>query len=365
MRSIRSTGEKQNISRVPSILSFLVRCIFLSLWLLSAMACAQQPSVSADTAPISPQAAQASGQSSGSISGTVIDIGGTVVSGAHVALVAAGAVTARETIADSDGRFSFTGVTAGDFRLTVSCDGLETRSVSGTLHGGDAYEVPKIVLRVATAHTSIDVTLSRHDLAEPEVKAEEKQRLIGAIPNYYVSYTWNAPPMDNRQKFDLAWKSTIDPASFVIVAGFAGLEQSQNDFPGYGQGAAGYGKRFGAGVGNLVVSNMLGGAVLPAVFHQDPRYFYKGTGGFWPRMGYALSTAVITRGDNGRWQPNYSGILGNLGAGAISNLYYPASSRQGASLTIGNGLLGVAAGGVNNVLQEFVLRKLTKNAPSK
>jgi hypothetical protein len=117
-------------------------------------------------------------------------------------------------------------------------------------------------------------------------------------------------------------------------------------------------------MGNLVVGNMLGGAILPMVFHQDPRYFYKGTGSVWSRAGYALSTAVIARGDNGRWQPNYSGILGNFGAGAISNLYYPASSRQGASLTIGNGLLGIAADGVSNVLQEFVLRKLTKKAKS-
>jgi Carboxypeptidase regulatory-like domain len=294
----------------------------------------------------------------------VIDVGGTVVSGAHVTLVTDSATAAREAVADSEGHFIFADVAAGNFKLTISCDGLETSLVSGTLHRGEAYEVPKVVLRVATAHTSVDVTLSKHDLAEPEVKAEEKQRLIGAIPNYYVSYTWNAPPMDSRQKFDLAWKSTIDPASFVIVAGFAGIEQWQNDYSGYGRGAAGYGKRFGAGVGNMLVGNMLGGAVLPVVFHQDPRYFYKGTGSVWSRTGYALSRAVIARGDNGRWQPNYSGILGNLGAGAISNLYYPASSRQGAGLTIGNGLLGIASDGASNVLQEFVLRKLTKHAKS-
>ena len=358
-------GENQNVLRALPTLSSSIRCLFFSLCFLPAMTCAQQSSVSLETVPAFRQTAQGSGQPLGSISGTVVDIGGTLVSGAHVTLVTESAATARETMADSEGHFSFANVAAGNFKLTVSCDGLQTYLVSGTLHEGETYEVPKIVLRVATANTTVDVTLSRHDLAEPEVKAEEKQRLIGAIPNYYVSYTWNAPPMDKRQKFDLAWKSTIDPASFVIVAGFAGLEQWQNDYSGYGRGAAGYGKRFGAGVGNLLVGNMLGGAVLPVVFHQDPRYFYKGTGSVWSRTGYALSTAVIARGDNGRWQPNYSGILGNLGAGAISNLYYPASSRQGASLTIGNGLLGIASDGVSNVLQEFVLRKLTKHASSK
>jgi len=357
-------GESQNVLWALPTVSSSIRCLFFSFCFLPAIACAQQPSASSDTVPASPQTAQGSGQTSGSISGTVVDVGGTLVSGAHVTLVTEGSATARETGADSDGRFSFADVAAGSFKLTISCDGLETRLVSGTLQEGEAYEFPKIILRVATANTSVDVTLSRHDLAEPEVRAEEKQRLIGAIPNYYVSYTWNAPPMDKRQKFDLAWKSTLDPASFVIVAGFAGLEQWQNDYPGYGLGAAGYGKRFGAGTGNLVVGNMLGGALLPIVFHQDPRYFYKGTGTFWSRAGYALSTAVIIRGDNGHWQPSYSGILGNLGAGAISNLYYPASSRQGASLTIGNGLLGIASDGVNNLLQEFVLRKLTKHAKS-
>ena len=355
-------GENQNVLWALPTVSSSIRCLFFSFCFLPAIVCAQQPGGSSDTVPASPQTAQGSGQTSGSISGTVVDVGGTLVSGAHVTLVTEGSATARETGADSDGRFSFADVAAGSFKLTISCDGLETRLVSGTLQEGEAYEFPKIILRVATANTSVDVTLSRHDLAEPEVRAEEKQRLIGAIPNYYVSYTWNAPPMDKRQKFDLAWKSTLDPASFVIVAGFAGLEQWQNDYPGYGLGAAGYGKRFGAGMGNLVVGNMLGGAVLPIVFHQDPRYFYKGTGSFWSRAGYALSTAVIARGDSGRWEPNYSGILGNFGAGAISNLYYPASSRQGASLTIGNGLLGIASDGVSNVLQEFVLRKLTKKA---
>jgi len=358
-------GENQNVLWPLPTLNSSTRCLFFFLWFLPAIACAQQPGVTLERVPASPQTTQGSAQPSGSISGTVVDIGGTLVSGAHVMLVTDSTATARETVTDSEGHFSFADVAAENFKLTISCDGLETHLVSGVLHGGEAYEVPKIVLRVATANTSVDVTLSRHDLAEPEVKAEEKQRLIGAIPNYYVSYTWNAPPMDKRQKFDLAWKSTIDPASFVIVAGFAGLEQWQNDYPGYGLGAAGYGKRFGAGMGNLVVGNMLGGALLPIVFHQDPRYFYKGTGSSWSRAGYALSTAVIIRGDNGRWQPSYSGILGNFGAGAISNLYYPASSRQGASLTIGNGLLGIASDGVSNLLQEFVLRKLTRHANSK
>jgi hypothetical protein len=104
---------------------------------------------------------------------------------------------------------------------------------------------------------------------------------------------------------------------------------------------------------------MLGGAVLPVLFHQDPRYFYKGTGTVWQRTRYALSTAVIARGDNGKWQPAYAGLLGDFGSGAISNLYYPASNRNGAGLTIENGFLAVAGDAVGNLLQEFVLRKMS------
>ena len=106
----------------------------------------------------------------------------------------------------------------------------------------------------------------------------------------------------------------------------------------------------------------MGGAVLPSLFHQDPRYFYKGTGTTRQRLVYALSRAVISRGDNGNWQPNYSGVLGDLSAGAISNLYYAPSDRQGARLTIINGFLGVAGDAMNGVFQEFFLRKVTPKA---
>jgi len=104
---------------------------------------------------------------------------------------------------------------------------------------------------------------------------------------------------------------------------------------------------------------MLGGAVLPSLFHQDPRYFYKGTGSVWKRAGYAISTAVVARGDNGKWQPAYASVLGDFASGAISNLYYPAQNRNGAALTIENGFVGIAADAATNLLQEFVLKKIS------
>jgi hypothetical protein len=104
---------------------------------------------------------------------------------------------------------------------------------------------------------------------------------------------------------------------------------------------------------------MIGGAILPSLLKQDPRYFYKGTGSTRSRILYALANAVICKGDNGHWQANYSGILGALAAGGISNLYYPASSRNGAGLTFENTLIGIGGSAVGNLFQEFLVRKLT------
>ena len=110
---------------------------------------------------------------------------------------------------------------------------------------------------------------------------------------------------------------------------------------------------------DTAIGGMLGGAVLPVLFHQDPRYFYKGTGTKWQRAWYAIGTSVIARGDNGKWQPAYASVLGDFASGAISNLYYPASNRNGAELTIENGFLAIAGNAAGNLLQEFVLKKIS------
>jgi len=188
--------------------------------------------------------------------------------------------------------------------------------------------------------------------------------VLGVIPNYYVSYVANAAPLNTRQKFQLAWKSTVDPYTFGFTAAIAGIEQAQNRFSGYGQGAQGYGKRYGATYADLVTSTYIGGAILPSLLKQDPRYFYKGTGSKKSRALYAIANAVICKGDNGHWQPAYSAILGSLASGGISNLYYPASDRDGVALTFENALIGIGASAGANLLQEFVIRKFTPNLPT-
>ncbi len=270
----------------------------------------------------------------------------------------------KQTTSDAAGRFTFPDIPSGPFTISIAADGFVTLNTSGAIHPSTAEQLPQIILPVATVDTDVEVTVSRQDLAEAEVKVEEHQRLFGAIPNFFVAYDWHAASLTSGQKFELSWRSVADPFTILLNAGFAGIEQATNAYPGWGQGTATYFKRFGAANGDVLVGTFLGGYVFPAVFHQDPRYFYMGHGSILHRTLYALSTAVIARGDNGKWQPGYAAILGDLSAGAVSNLYYPASSRQGATLTFENGLLSIASDGVGNVIQEFLLRHLTHNPPT-
>ena len=220
------------------------------------------------------------------------------------------------------------------------------------------------MLVVAVASTEVHVSLSPTQEAEAEIKDEEKQRVLGVLPNFYVTYNPAAVPLSSKQKFKLAWKATVDPVNFVVVAGAAGLEQAANAFGGYGQGAQGYAKRYGAAYADSVTSTFIGSAILPSLFKQDPRYFYKGTGSIRSRVLYAIANSVICKGDNGHWQANYSAILGGLASGGISNLYYPAADREGAELTMQNALIGIGSSAATNILQEFVIRKLTRHPPN-
>lgn len=218
-------------------------------------------------------------------------------------------------------------------------------------------------MTVAESTAEVKVSLSPVEEAEAEIKDEEKQRVLGVIPNFYVTYNPAAVPLHPRQKFELAWKLTIDPVNFGVTAAIAGIQQAVNQFSGYGQGAQGYGKRLGAAYADSVTSTFIGGAILPSLFKQDPRYFYKGTGTRRSRFFYAVANAVICKGDNGHWQANYSGLMGSLAAGGISNLYYPSTDRD-ATVTFENALFAIGSTAASNVLQEFVIRKLTRNAPT-
>ena len=338
--------------------------VYLALFGIAADGWSQQaPAPSAQQVPEQPQP--------GSIHGVVAGRDGAVYEGARVALAAAGSPEAasgelqeRTTTSDSNGRFNFDGVPSGDFKLTISAQGFATQTVSGFLHPGETYEAKAIVLPFAIAASEVQVTASRTEIAQEQLNIEEKQRVFGVIPNFYVTYVPNAPPLTTRQKFSLAWKSSTDPVNFLFSGAIAGVEQADHVFNGYGQGAQGYAKRYGADFAGNFIATMIGSAILPSILKQDPRYFYKGTGTTRSRIFYAIKNAVVCKGDNGNWQVNYSAILGSVAEGGISNLYHPPSNRNGVKLTFENAAFGTAGTAAQNLFQEFLIRKLTPKAPS-
>jgi hypothetical protein len=338
-------------------LSIILLCGF------PALAQSPQPAPPAAAQPAAPSAAQTplAQQALGAIAGTVLDRSGAAVAAARVSLTRDDHSPAQLALSGDDGQFSFAAIAPGPFHLAVTAAGFAPQTSSGILHPGETSAV-QIELAVAAAVTEVRVAVPRDEVAEVEVKAEEKQRALGIIPNFYVSYVPDAVPLTPKQKFSLAWKTTVDPVNFGIVGIIAGIQQAQDHFGGYGQGAQGYGKRYGAGYADFVSNTFIGAAILPSLLKQDPRYFYKGTGSKQSRFLYAVANSVICKGDNRRWQPNYSSILGGLASGGISNLYYPANDR-GVGLTFENALIGIGANAAANVFEEFLVRKLTPNLP--
>ena len=313
----------------------------VGLMLAVACACAQGPS--AMTAP-----------AAGRVSGVIEDDQGALIPGAQVVLLADGSSHAMTS--GSDGRFCFDAVPAGSFKVTASEQGMTDGVREGTLSEAQQMELEPMMLHAGAVVSVTAVT--QQQMAEIQVRQEETQRIGGMIPNYFVVYDANPQPLTKRLKMELGWRSVVDPMNVMFVGAVAGAEQMENQFPGYGQGASGYGRRFGAGMADAAVGTLLTGSVLPMVFRQDPRYFYKGSGSRLSRTFYALKTTVVCKGDNGRWQPAYANVLGSFGAGAVSGLYYPGGER-GGMLVVENGLSALAFDGFANVMQEFVLRRMT------
>ena len=309
-----------------------------------------------------PDAAQAAPTESatGNVTGSVTDLDGDAVPGAKVMLNGT-----REATTDELGAFVFHGVPAGSYRLEVTAVNFKPVSTTGILAAGKTADLPAMSMS-ATVSTAVTVTTTMAELGEAEVKTEETQKLLGALPNYFVVYDWHAPPLTQKQKFELSYKSTFDPVTILISEVTAGVQEATNELSGYGKGGNGFVKRAVADQANVVIGTFTGGYLFPRLLHQDPRYFYMGSerGSVTRRFFYALSTAFITRGDNGKWQPNYSSVLGDLATGAAANAYYPASDRHGWSTVIGNGLLGAAFDGLGNVVQEFAYKHLTPHAPN-
>ena len=296
----------------------------------------------------------------GTISGTVLDTNRDVFQGARVTAAGQSGSAIRILESGSNGQFAFAGLPPDSYQLTVTAPGMNSFTSSViSVHGGET-RIVSVTLSVFGGTSSVTVSENKEQLAEQQVQIAVRQRLGGILPNFYSSYDWNAPPMGAKQKFQLSFRSIIDPVSLFTAAGMAGVQQYRNTYPAYGGGIEGYGKRYGANLADNVTGILLSKGVYPAIFHQDPRYFYKGTGSIRSRMLYAISAAVIARGDDGRWKPNYSQVLGTVSAAGISNLYYPASDR-GASLVLFNTLAGTGQSALKNLLREFVFKGVTSH----
>ena len=189
--------------------------------------------------------------------------------------------------------------------------------------------------------------------AQKQFEIEKHQHVLVVVPNFNTVYGATAPPLTGKQKFELAFKSATNPFQFATTAVVAGFGQAQDSYPEYGQGMEGYAKRFGAGYADSFDGAILGNALFPVLLKQDPRYYRLGTGSFKARFFYSVATAVRCRGDNGKWQPNYSNLLGNIAAGGISNLYYPASDR-GVGLSFERGFVVTAEGAFGGLFLEFI-----------
>ena len=301
-------------------------------------------------------------EGSASVAGTVLDVSGATVSGADVRLLHGDGTQLHTMESEPNGEFTFTKVPAGSYLVTVNAKGFAPfTSPKFVIAVQQAYEIPDVYLAVASANMEVIVRPTDFIAAE-QIRAQEKQRVLGFVPNFYTSYIYDAAPLNPKQKFSLAAHATFDPVDILGDGIVAGIEQATNAYAGYGQGAAGYSKRFAAKFIDSRSSDFLTLAVFPSLLHQDPRYYYQGSGSVKSRLAHAVTSAFLARSDSGRTVPNSSYFLGDLCAGALSNLYYPKANR-GASLAFTNVAVGFAGRIGTNLFREFLSKRFSTNVP--
>ena len=300
---------------------------------------------------------------SGDVSGTVGDDQGDVVPGAQVLIESSHSAIRQTQTTDDRGFFEFRNLSPGDsYRVTISADGfVPWVSPTVALEAGQYFQIGAIKLKLKGEATSVHVTANREQIATEQVTIAEHQRVFGIIPNFYVVYdSDNAVPLTTKLKFRMATRTAVDPVSVLGAATLAAMYQA-GDIPNYQQGWLGYAQRFGAVYTDGVTDIMFGGAVLPWLFHQDPRFFYMGKGTVKARTLHALANPFICKDDNGKKQVNISSLGGDLISGAISNAYYPESNR-GASVVFTGFAISTGERLAVSLLQEFVIRRFTPSA---
>jgi Carboxypeptidase regulatory-like domain len=294
----------------------------------------------------------------GSILGTVTDTNDDPVTNATVVLQRPNG-DHLTVVTEDDGAFAFHDVKPGiDYQITVTAEGLSEWSSSVTVEPGHEKTLSDVKLRILAVPRTVTVNYSSKEVAAQQLKAEEQQRILRFIPNLYVTYEPHPEPLTSKMKVRLAYKSLSHPVFFGRVALWAGVQQARDNPSEWRQGAEGYGKRLGAGFADAVAGSLISNAILPSLLHQDPRYFYQGTGTKKSRALHAMWAPFVCKGDNGAWQPNYSQLGGSLIGYSISTTYYPGSDRTAGHVFESFGIdMGLHV--VGSLAQEFILSKFT------
>jgi hypothetical protein len=306
--------------------------------------------------PAFAQGSEAANTKTGSILGTVTDVSDDPIPGATVALQGP-ADNPLTVVTKEDGSFAFQNVISGfAYHITITAEGFAEWKRSVTVEPGEEKTLSDVNLRILAVR-AVTVSYSSKEVAAQQLKAEERQRVLGFIPNIYVTYEEHPEPLSTKMKFHLAYKGLRHPTFFAFEALWAGVEQAA-DTPNYRLGPQGYGERFGANLASGASEAFFGNAVLPSLFHQDPRYFYRGSGTKGSRAWHAILAPFVCQGDNGKLQPNYSQWGGSLISASLSNTYYPGSNR-GAGLVFRNFGTSMGLHVVLGLAQEFILPKFT------
>lgn len=300
-------------------------------------------------------------QALATVEGIVTDASGALLPGATVVLEDLDTHKKLTDETDGAGEFSFLDIPAARYSITITAEHfIKFVKDEVTLDAGEYFKLPDTALQQENGQATVIVHAGEnYEIAEQQLDIELHQRVLGVIPNFYVVYDKNPAPMSAGQKYRLALRATFDWTTIWSRGFIAGIEQADDTFPGYHQGWAAYGERYGSVLANDFFGNLLAYAVFPSILHQDPRYIYQGEGSIASRTGHALISPFSCRGDNGKTQVNYSNILGTFAASGISNLYYPASDRHGYQLTVENAGISFAADAMSSFFQEFVLKKLS------
>lgn len=313
--------------------------------------------------PACAQSSEAASAQAGSILGGVVDVSNDPIPGAKVVLQEP-AGNRLTVVTKDDGSFAFQDVTPGIvYQVNVTAEGFAEWNSSVTVEPGQEKTLADVKLRILAVQRTVNVGYSSKEVATQQLKAEEQQRILRFIPNMYVVYEPHPEPLTTKMKFELAYKSLTHPTFFGLEAAWSGVQQAANT-PDWPQTGKGYAERFGANLASGASEGLFANAILPSLLHQDPRYFFQGTGPKGSRAWHAALAPFVTKGDNGATQPNYSQIGGLLISASLANSYYPESNR-GPGLVFRNFGTNMGIHVALGLAQEFLLGKFTSRGKHK